>query len=123
MSPDGSRRGLRAGGLLIEVTLLLEVGGHSGCGPARLQRGATLASHLKEVAADGVEAAVGVDPGIGRKTLDQFEAGPGPATMLTVDLKVMVIRLSYELTELGLSLHAMIRGVESWAKKTRESRP
>ena len=78
MSPGGSRRGLQAGDLLIEVALLLEVGGHPGCGPVRLKRGGTVASHLEEVAADGVEAAVGVDPGIGPKTLDQFEACPGP---------------------------------------------
>ena len=78
MSPDGFRRGLQAGDLLIEVALLLEVGGYSGCGPVRLKRGSTVASHLQEVSADGVEAAIGVDPGIGLKTLDQFEADPRP---------------------------------------------
>lgn len=70
MSLDGSRRGLQAGDLLIEVALLLEVGGHSGCGSVRLKRGITVADHLEEVSADGVEATIGVDPGIGLKTLD-----------------------------------------------------
>ena len=28
----------------------------------------------------------------------------------------MPVTVSYELTELGLSLHAMIRGVKSWAE-------
>jgi len=70
MLPDGSRRGLQAGDLLIEVALLLEVGGHSGCGSVRLKRGSRVASHLEEVSADGVEATIGVDPGIGPKTLD-----------------------------------------------------
>jgi hypothetical protein len=70
MSPDGSRRSLQAGDLLIEVALLLEVGGHLGCGPVRLKRGSTVAGHLEEVPADGVEATIGVDPGIGPKALD-----------------------------------------------------
>jgi len=64
--------------MLIEVALLLEVGGRSGCGLVRLDGGSTVASQLEEVSADGVEATVGVDPGIGPKTLDQFEAGPRP---------------------------------------------
>ena len=54
MSPDGSWRGLQAGDLLIEVALLLEVGGHPGCGPVRLKRGSTVASHLA-----GPEVALG----------------------------------------------------------------
>ena len=70
MSLDGSRRGLQTGDLLIEVALLLEVGRHSGCSSVRLKRGSTVASHLEEVSADGVEAAIGVDPGVGPKTLD-----------------------------------------------------
>jgi hypothetical protein len=74
MSPDCSRRGLQAGDLLMEVALLLEVSGRSGCGSVRLQCGTTVASHLEEVPADGVEATIGVDPGIAPETLDQFEA-------------------------------------------------
>jgi hypothetical protein len=77
MSPGRPRLGLQAGDLLIEVALLREVGGRPGCGPVRLKRGSTVASHLEKVAADGVEAAVGVDPGIGLKVLEQFEADLG----------------------------------------------
>jgi hypothetical protein len=69
---------LQAGDLLIEVALLLEVGGRTGCGLVRLKRGSMVASHLEEVAADGVEPTTGVDTGIGPKTLDQFETGLGP---------------------------------------------
>ena len=78
MSPDGSLRSLQSGDLPIEVALLLEVRGRSGCGSVRLDCGSTVARHLEEVAADRVEAPIGVDPGVGPKTLDQFEAGPGP---------------------------------------------
>jgi hypothetical protein len=70
MLPGGSRRGLQAGDLLIEVALLLEVGRHPGCGPVRLKRGTTVACHFEEVPADGVEATIGIDPGIGPETLD-----------------------------------------------------
>ncbi|HXT94233.1 MAG TPA: hypothetical protein VN714_33790, partial [Trebonia sp.] len=66
---------MQAGDLLIEVALLLEVGGRQGCGLVCRKRGTAVAGHLQEVAADGVEAAVGVDPGVSRKALDQFEAG------------------------------------------------
>lgn len=69
---------METGYLLIEVAKLLEVGGHPGRGPVCRKRGSTVAGHLEEVAADGVEAAVGVDPGVGRKALDQFEPGSGP---------------------------------------------
>jgi Pro-kumamolisin, activation domain len=69
---------VQAGDLLGQVALLLEVGGRSGCGLVRLDGGSTVASQLEEVSADGVEATVGVDPGIGPKTLNQFEAGPRP---------------------------------------------
>jgi hypothetical protein len=61
---------VQAADLLNEVPLLLEVGGHLGCGSVRLKRGSTVTSHLEEVAADGVEATIGVDPGIGPKALD-----------------------------------------------------
>ena len=71
------RRGLQAVDLLVEVALLLEVGGCLGRGSVFLERGSRVASHLEEVAADGVETTIVVDPGIGRKLLDQFEAGPG----------------------------------------------
>ena len=74
MSPGRFRRGLQAGDLPVEVALLLDVGGRPGRGPVRLKRGGTVACHLEEVAADGVEAAIRVDPGVGRKTLAQFEA-------------------------------------------------
>ena len=63
--------------LLIEVALLLEVRGRPGCGSVRFKCGIRVVSHFEEVAADGVEATIGVDPGIGPKTLDQFETGPG----------------------------------------------
>jgi hypothetical protein len=69
---------LQAVDLLVEVALLLEVSGCLGCGSVRLKRGSRVASHLEEVAADGVETTIVVDPGIGPKMLDQFEAGPGP---------------------------------------------
>jgi hypothetical protein len=66
--------GQEAGDPLIEVALLLKVSGRPGCGPVGLKRGGLVASHLKEVAADGVEAAIRVDPGVGRQSLHQFEA-------------------------------------------------
>jgi hypothetical protein len=72
------RRGLQAVDLLVEIALLLEVGGRLGCGSVRLKRGSRVVGHLEEVAADGVEATIGVDPGIGPKMLDEFEAGPRP---------------------------------------------
>ena len=51
-------------------------------------------------------------------------AGGRTAVLVTLAVTPTVpVTVSYELTELGLSLHAMIRGVESWAKKTRVSRP
>jgi hypothetical protein len=50
---------LQAVDLLAEVALLLEVGGRPGCCPVRLKCGRKVASHLEEVAADGVEAAIG----------------------------------------------------------------
>ena len=74
---------LQASDLSIEVALLLEVRGHPGCGSVRLERGSRVASPHEEVAADRVEATIGADPRVGTKTLDQLEAGPGPATMLT----------------------------------------
>ena len=40
------------------------------------------ASPDEEVAADRVEATIGVDPRAGTETLDQLEAARGPATML-----------------------------------------
>ena len=73
---------LQASDLSIEVALLLEVRGHPGCGSARLERGSRVASPDEEVAAGRVEATIGVDPRVGTETLDQLEAGPGPATML-----------------------------------------
>ena len=74
---------MQPGDLLVQVALLLEVGGRAGLRPGSLKRGRRVAGHLEEVAADGVEAAIGVDPGVGFKALEQFEAGSGPATMLT----------------------------------------
>ena len=58
---------------------MLEVSGRSGRGPVGLERGSTVASHLKQVASDRVEATIGVDPGVGPKTLDQFEPGMRPS--------------------------------------------
>jgi hypothetical protein len=61
----------------LRVALLLEVRGHPDCGSVRLERGSRVASPHEEVAADRVKARMGVDPGVGTKTLNQFEAGPG----------------------------------------------
>ena len=76
-SLSGGRPALRASGLSIEVALLLEVRGHPGCGSVRLERGSRVASPDEEVAADRVEATIGVDPRVGTETLDQLEGRPG----------------------------------------------
>jgi hypothetical protein len=80
---------LQAIDLLIEVALLLEVGGRTGCGLVRLKRGSRVVSYLEEVAADGVKATIGVDPGIGPKTLGQFETGPGPGDHASVKALIL----------------------------------
>jgi hypothetical protein len=76
-SLSGGRPALQASDLSVEVALLLEVRGHPGCGSARRERGSRVASPDEEVAADRVEATIGVDPRAGTETLDQLEAGPG----------------------------------------------
>ena len=53
--------GLQSGGLLIEIALLPEVRGRSSCGLVGLDRARTVACHLQEMAADRVEAPIGVD--------------------------------------------------------------
>jgi hypothetical protein len=56
---------VQASDLLVEVALLLEVACCLGSRPVRLDGRVLVAGHLMEVAADGVETPVGVDPGIG----------------------------------------------------------
>jgi hypothetical protein len=49
-----------------------------GRSSVRLERVVGVTSFLEEVAADGVEAAVSLGPGVGAEALEQFEPGLGP---------------------------------------------
>ena len=77
-SLPSSRSALQASDLSIEVALLLEVRGHSGCSSIGLKCSGRLAGLFEEVAADRVEATIGVDPGVGGETVEQFETGSRP---------------------------------------------
>jgi hypothetical protein len=81
-SLSGGRPALQASDLSIEVALLLEVRAHPGCGSVRLERGSRVASPDEEVAADRVEATIGVDPRVGTEALDSSRPARSPATML-----------------------------------------
>jgi hypothetical protein len=97
--------GPQAGDLSIEVALLLGVGGHPGCGSVRLERGSRVASPHEEVAADSVEAAIGVDPRVGTETLDQLGAGPGSGDHADGDgvgeREDRVVQAEWEVVEVG----------------------
>src|SRR5258705_4301678 len=72
-APVGSGPVLQPGDLLAEVTLLLGVGGMSGCGLVGDQRGGWVAVAFEEVGANGMEPAIAGHPRVGLESVGQVE--------------------------------------------------